>query len=33
VGNHDVGLNELPGVNITVSNKGPAFHIYFPQHY
>jgi len=33
VGNHDVGLNELPGVNITVSNEGPAFHIYFPQHY
>jgi hypothetical protein len=33
VGNHDVGLNELPGVNITVSNYGPAYHIYFPQHY
>jgi hypothetical protein len=33
VGNHDVGLNELPGVNITVNNYGPAFFIYFPQHY
>lgn len=33
VGNHDAGLNELPGINITVSNKGPAFLIYFPQHY
>jgi hypothetical protein len=33
VGNHDVGLNELPGINITVSNYGPAFHIYFPQHF
>lgn len=33
VGNHDVGLNELPGINITVNNYGPAYHIYFPQHY
>ena len=33
VGNHDAGLNELPGVNITLSNKGPAFLLYFPQHY
>jgi hypothetical protein len=33
VGNHDAGLNELPGVNITVDNRGPAFLIYFPQHY
>jgi len=23
VGNHDVGLNELPGINITVSAAGP----------
>ena len=33
VGNHDVGLNELPGVNITVNNYGPAYFLYFPQHY
>ena len=33
VGNHDAGLNELPGINITVNNYGPAFLIYFPQHY
>ena len=33
VGNHDVGLNELPGVNITVDNSGPAYFLYFPQHY
>lgn len=33
VGNHDAGLNELPGINITVDNRGPAFLIYFPQHY
>lgn len=33
VGNHDAGLNELSGINITVDNKGPAFIIYFPQHY
>ena len=33
VGNHDAGLNELPGINITVNNQGPAFLIYFPQHY
>ncbi len=33
VGNHDAGLNELSGINITVNNKGPAFLIYFPQHY
>ena len=30
VGNHDVGLNELPGINITVSAEGPAFFTYFP---
>ncbi len=30
VGNHDVGLNELPAVNITINNKGPAFITYFP---
>lgn len=33
VGNHDVGLNELPGINITVNNYGPAYFLYFPQHY
>lgn len=33
VGNHDVGLNELPGINVTISNSGPAYFIYFPQHY
>lgn len=33
VGNHDVGLNELPGINITISNHGPAYFLYFPQHY
>lgn len=33
VGNHDVGLNELPGINITINNYGPAYFIYFPQHY
>jgi hypothetical protein len=33
VGNHDVGLNELPGVNITVNNYGPAYFLYFPQHF
>jgi len=33
VGNHDVGLNELPGINITVSLEGPAFFTFFPQHY
>ena len=33
IGNHDVGLNELPGINITVNNYGPALFIYFPQHY
>ena len=33
VGNHDVGLNELPGVNVTINNYGPAYFIYFPQHY
>jgi len=33
VGNHDVGLNELPGINITVSAAGPKFHTFFPQHY
>lgn len=33
VGNHDVGLNELPGINITINEYGPAFFIYFPQHY
>lgn len=33
VGNHDVGLNELPGINITINNHGPAYFIYFPQHY
>jgi hypothetical protein len=32
VGNHDVGLNELPGINITVDERGPAYHIYMPQH-
>ena len=32
-GNHDVGLNELPTTNITVDNNGPAFFLYFPQHY
>ena len=33
VGNHDAGLNELPGINITVDSRGPAFLLYFPQHY
>ena len=33
VGNHDVGLNELPGINITIDNSGPAYLLYFPQHY
>jgi len=33
VGNHDVGLNELPGINITINNYGPAYFLYFPQHY
>ena len=33
VGNHDVGLNELAGVNVTVNNYGPAYFLYFPQHY
>ena len=33
VGNHDVGLNELPGINITVDAHGPAFLLMFPQHY
>lgn len=33
VGNHDVGLNELPGINITVSLAGPKYHTYFPQHF
>lgn len=33
VGNHDVGLNELPGINITVDNYGPAYFLYFPQHF
>lgn len=33
IGNHDAGLNELPGVNITVDHRGPGFLIYFPQHY
>lgn len=33
VGNHDVGLNEMPGVNITINEFGPAYLIYFPQHY
>lgn len=33
VGNHDVGLNELPGINVTINNYGPAYFIYFPQHY
>lgn len=33
VGNHDVGLNELSHVNITINKYGPAFFIYFPQHY
>ena len=23
----------MPGINITVNNQGPAFLIYFPQHY
>jgi acid phosphatase type 7 len=31
VGNHDVGLNELSGINITL-DKTPFF-IYFPQHF
>lgn len=33
VGNHDVGLNELPGINITINSFGPAFFLMFPQHY
>lgn len=33
VGNHDVGLNELPGINITIDNYGPAFFVYFPQQF
>ena len=33
VGNHDVGLNELPGINITIDEYGPAFFLFFPQHY
>ena len=33
VGNHDVGMNELPGVNVTINNYGPAYFLYFPQHY
>ena len=33
VGNHDVGLNELPGINITVNNYGPAYFLFFPQHF
>jgi len=33
VGNHDIGLNELSGVNVTVDNYGPAYFLYFPQHY
>jgi len=30
VGNHDVGLNELPGINITKSLAGPPYLTYFP---
>lgn len=33
VGNHDVGLNEMPGVNVTISEYGPPYILYFPQHY
>ncbi|EAS06851.1 metallophosphoesterase (macronuclear) [Tetrahymena thermophila SB210] len=34
VGNHDVGLNELPLVNVTLTDTvGPAYLTYFPQHY
>ena len=33
VGNHDVGLNEIPHKNITIDNNGPAYFLYFPQHY
>lgn len=33
VGNHDVGLNEMPGINITINEYGPAYLLYFPQHY
>lgn len=33
VGNHDVGLNEMPGINITINNYGPAYLLYFPQHF
>lgn len=31
VGNHDVGLNELPLVNVTLTDTvGPAYLTYFP---
>jgi len=33
VGNHDVGLNELSGTNITVNEYGPPYLSYFPQHF
>ena len=33
VGNHDVGLNEMPGINITINLEGPSFFTYFPQHF
>ena len=32
-GNHDIGVNQLPGFNITIDNYGPAYFIYFPQHF
>ena len=30
VGNHDVGLNELPGINITYNLYGPYYLLFFP---
>jgi hypothetical protein len=32
VGNHDVGMNTYSGRNLTISEKGPLYVVFFPQH-